>query len=152
MSVTDHARPSPSPGHAGLFSSVGRFAVRRRRLILALTGAFVVVSAILGTGVFGALKSGGFEDPGAESTRAAQLLEERFGQGDPNVVLLATATSGDVAEDTTAAAGEALADRLRADGVANVVTYWSIGGPQVPPNPLASTDGDTRACSRSPSR
>ena len=52
--------------------------VRRRRLVLALSALFVVAAAALGSGAFGVLEDGGFEDPGAESTRAADVLEDRF--------------------------------------------------------------------------
>ena len=126
-----------------MFTRLGSLAVRRRRLVLVVTALFFLLSVVLGVGVFGALKGGGFEDPGAESTRTAELLEERFGQGEPNIVLLATATSGTIADAGSAAAGTALAERLAADGVEDVTTYWSIGGDQVPGNPLASVDGDT---------
>ena len=125
-----------------MFTRLGLLAVRRRRAVLVVTALFFVLSVALGVGVFGVLKSGGFEDPGAESTRTAELLEERFGQGEPNVVLLATAVSGTVADATSTAAGAALAERLAADGVQDVTTYWSIGGSQVPGNPLASAGGD----------
>src|SRR5215211_6618497 len=96
----------------GMFPSLGRLAVRRRRVVLALTGAFFVLAAVLGSGVFDALSTGGFEDPDAESTRAADVLEDRFGQGDPNLVLLVRPASGDVDDPAAAAAGQALTDRL----------------------------------------
>src|SRR5918999_6452723 len=86
-----------------VFSRLGSFAVRRRRLVLALTALFFVVAAVLGGGVFDKLSTGGFQDPDAESTRAADLLEERFGQGDPNQVLLAT-PDADGVDDPEAAA------------------------------------------------
>ena len=66
-----------------MFTRLGTFAVRRRRLVLLATAVFVAVAAMAGTGVFDALKGGGFADPDAESTAARDLLEERFGQGDP---------------------------------------------------------------------
>jgi RND superfamily putative drug exporter len=126
-----------------MFTRLGSLAVRRRRIVLVVTALFFLASVVLGVGAFGVLKGGGFEDPGAESTRAAEVLEERFGQGEPNIVLLATAASGTIADATSTAAGTALAERLEADGVEDVTTYWSIGGDEVPGNPLASVDGGT---------
>jgi hypothetical protein len=38
-----------------MFESLGRLVFRRRRLILAAAGVFVVVAAVWGTGVFGSL-------------------------------------------------------------------------------------------------
>jgi RND superfamily putative drug exporter len=111
-----------------MFARLGRLTVHRRRLVLALTALFLVVSALAGGGVFDALKGGGFQDPHAESTQARDLLQERFGQGDPNVVLLYTAPDGDVDSPASVAAGEALTERLAAEpGVTQAASYWSLG-------------------------
>ena len=124
-----------------MFTRLGRFTVRRRRAVLALTGLFVVVAAVLGAGVFGSLQSGGFDDPAAESTRATQVLEQTFGAGDPNLVIVARAAGGDVDAPAAAADGMALTERLAAEpGVARVASYWSLANPP----PLRSADG-TRA-------
>ncbi|MCU1376237.1 MAG: putative rane protein [Actinomycetia bacterium] len=122
-----------------MFSRLGRFAVRRRRLILVLTGLFLVVSAAAGGGVFNALKGGGFDDPHAESTQAETLLEQRFGQGDPNVVILYTPPGGSVDSPEAQAAGRALTERLAAEpGVTQAASYWTLGSVA----PLRSTAGD----------
>ncbi len=123
-----------------MLTRLGWFVVRRRRLVLSLTGLFLVVAVVVGTGAFGVLKGGGFDDPSSESTRAGELLDEQFGGGDPNVVLVATAEGRDVDDSELVAAGTDLADRLAAvDGVEQVVSYWSLGAPES----LRSTDGDT---------
>ena len=54
---------------------------------------FMPVAAIVGGDVKQHCR-GGFADPSAESTRAARLLETRFANGAPNVVVLVTATGG----------------------------------------------------------
>jgi len=125
-----------------VFVRLAHRTVRHRKLILVVTGLFVVVAGVLGAGVFDKLKSGGFEDPGAESTEAADLLEERFGAGDPDLVLLVTAPDGATVDDApVAAAGTALTAELAAtDGVLQAVSYWSLGSPP----PLRSV-GEDRA-------
>ncbi|UDY35423.1 MMPL family transporter [Dermatobacter hominis] len=126
-----------------MFRSLGHLSVRRPRAVLAATGVFLVLAAVLGVGVFDRLSGGGFEDPSAESTRAEALLEERFDSGTPNFVILATASGGDgtapaVDAPGAAAAGEQLTQRLADDpDVAEVVSYWSLGRVA----PLRSTDG-----------
>ena len=122
-----------------MFTRLGSLAVRRRRAVLVLTALFFVLAAALGSCVFDKLSTGGFEDPEAESTRAADLLEERFGQGDPNLVLLVT-PDGDAVDDPDAVeAGTALTERLAdEEGVAQAVSYWSLGSPP----PLRSDTGD----------
>src|SRR5215212_8544401 len=121
-----------------MFSRLGSLAVRRRRAVLALTALFFVLAAVFGTGVFDKLSTGGFQDPSAESTTAADLLEQRFGQGDPNLVLLVTPDGDGVDDPDAVAAGTALTTRLGGeDRVAQAVSYWTLGSPP----PLRSDDG-----------
>ena len=115
------------------------FVVRQRVWIVVLVVVGAAAAGMFGGDVATWLKSGGFEDPDAESARAAALLEERFGAGDPDVVLVATAPGGDVDAPEAAAAGVALAERVRGEeGVAEVASYWELGSPP----PLRSGDGD----------
>ena len=52
-----------------MFESWGRLVYRRRRLVLAIAALLVAVAAGWGTGVFGALQSGGgFTVPGSPSS------------------------------------------------------------------------------------
>jgi putative drug exporter of the RND superfamily len=84
------------------------------------------------------LSAGGFEDPAAESTRAARVVDQSFGAGDPNMVLLVTARRGGVDDPAVAADGRALTDELAAAaGVDQAVSYWTLGSPP----PLRSNDG-----------
>ncbi|HEY8060920.1 MAG TPA: MMPL family transporter, partial [Acidimicrobiales bacterium] len=121
-----------------MFTRIGQFAFRRRRLVLVLTVVVVITAGVLGGAVFDRLASGGFADPDSESTKADELLEDRFGAGAPNVVLLVTATGGDVDAPEVAAVGQQLTDELASYPKADdVVSYWSLGSPP----PLRSEDG-----------
>ena len=123
-----------------MLARLASFAVRRRRLVLAASALFVVVAAAIGTGAFGKLQDGGFEDPDAESTRASDVLDERFDDGGaPTLVLLARSSTGDVDGADATADGIALTDALRGiPGMTDVESYWSLGGAP----PLRSSDGD----------
>lgn len=122
-----------------MFTSIGRFTVRRRRLVLLSTVAFVLAAGALGGGVFDRLSTGGFEDPDSESAQASAYLEETFGAGAPNIVLLVTAEGGDVDDPEVTEVGLELTEELAAvEGADDVVSYWSLGGPP----PLATTEGD----------
>jgi RND superfamily putative drug exporter len=123
-----------------MFGWLGRLAVRRRRLVLALSVLFVVAAGAGGAGVFGALEDGGFEDPGAESTWAEEFLDEQLGTTEPEVVLLVEAAAGaDVDAPQVADAGTALGEAIAAeDHVASVESYWSLD--RAPP--MRSTDGE----------
>ncbi|HEX9992588.1 MAG TPA: MMPL family transporter [Acidimicrobiales bacterium] len=122
-----------------MLEAIGRLVTARRRLVLVVALVAFAVAGALGGGVAERLSSGGFEDPGAESTRAEDLLRDHFGTGTPNVVLLVTADGGSVDDPAVAAAGQALTEELAAQpGVAEVASYWSLGN--VPP--LRNEDGD----------
>src|SRR5918995_6003597 len=106
------------------------FTVRRRRPVLALSALFVVAAAAIGAGAFGVLEAGGFEDPGAESSRATDALDEVFDTGDPNVVLLVRSPSGTVDDAAAAPAGADLPDRLgQIPPVADVASHSALGQP-----------------------
>ena len=123
-----------------MFTRLGTFTVRRRRLVLGLTGLFFVLAAALGSGVFGALSGGGFEDPAAESTVAGELLDEEFGQGEPNMVLLVSPAGGDVNARDAAAWGRSLTERLGdEEGVGSALSYWTLDNAP----PLRSEAGDS---------
>ncbi len=118
-----------------MLASLARFLVRRRVVILALAAVAFALSGVFGGGVAANLTSGGFADPGADSTRAAELLDSEFGQGSSNLLLLVTADSG-VDDPAVVQAGLELTEELaREEGVADVASYWSLQAP-----PLASTD------------
>ena len=121
-----------------MFTFLGILAVRRRRALLVVTVVFVVAAGVIGGGVFDRLSTGGFLDPGSESSRAETYLEETFGAASPNVVLLVTAEGGDVDAPAAAAAGAELTEELATlDGVDAASSYWSLGSLA----PLRSTDG-----------
>jgi putative drug exporter of the RND superfamily len=114
----------------------GGFVVRRARLVLVAALLAVVGFGVLGLGAFGKLQTGGFSDPGAESTTAQTLTDQRFG-GSVGVVLLVHAEAGTVDGAAARAAGAAAARRLAAvPGVSNVVSYWQTRNPG-----LRSKDG-----------
>ncbi|WP_246052473.1 MMPL family transporter [Actinocorallia herbida] len=115
-------------GISGMFETWGRFVHRRRKPILWLSLAVVLFFGGWGTGVFGGLTTaGGFDTPSSQSHKAATLLEDTFGRGEPDVVVLYEGAPADVA---TEAAVTLSLDELPKDKVATVATYWSTGFPQ----------------------
>jgi RND superfamily putative drug exporter len=108
-----------------MFEGLGRVAYRRRRLVLALTGLFVVVAAVWGSGVFTVGKAGGFDNPRSESYRADQRLAP-LGKITPDVVAIFRDPHRTV--DDPAFAGDvrrALAALPRADAVKATSFYDS---------------------------
>jgi RND superfamily putative drug exporter len=114
----------------------GDLVARRARLTLILATVVLLGAAVLAFGAFGKLQLGGFEDPSAESTRAADLIDSRFG-GETNLVLLVHAKSGTVDSPEVQAAGRQLATALAAEpDIRNVVSYWQTNA-----TALKSEDG-----------
>jgi putative drug exporter of the RND superfamily len=113
-----------------MFTRIGRFTVRRRRLVLALTVLFVLAAGAGGSGAFGAFQDEGFEDPGSESYRASRFLQEEIGTDEPEMVLLVKARGGaNVDDPAVAAAGTELTGALAAEPeVASAISYWSLSG------------------------
>jgi RND superfamily putative drug exporter len=110
--------------------------VARARLVLAVSAVALLVSVALGVGVFSRLLPGGFDDPGSGSSRAAALLDQRFG-GQPDMIFLVHARHGTVDDHDVAARGETLAGRLSTDSrLRGVTSYWSTHDPA-----LRSSDG-----------
>ena len=71
-----------------MFEALGRAAYRRRWWVIATAVAFLAVAAGWGTGVFGRLSGGGFDDPGSDSYRAAQRAAAELGRDDADVLVL----------------------------------------------------------------
>jgi uncharacterized membrane protein YdfJ with MMPL/SSD domain len=114
-----------------MFEALGRVMYRRRRLVVALSVAFVVFAGVWGTGVFGAMTGGGFEDPDSESTRAFQVAERELGRGGGDVVVLYS-SDGMTVDDP--AYGAAVAESLTGlpdDVVEESVTFFGTGAPQL---------------------
>lgn len=108
---------------------------RHRRAVLVVATIAMLLAGIAGATVFDRLKSGGFDDPGAESRAASDVLRDQFGQSPPNLVLLVR-TPGPV--DDAAPAATALTERLGGEAdVTGVLSYWTTGQPA-----LRGADGD----------
>jgi RND superfamily putative drug exporter len=117
---------------------LARFGLHRRRLVLVVTAVFLALAGAVGGGVAAELSGGGFDDPQAESIQAARLLEEQFGSGNANLVLLVTAPAG-VDDPPSVASALELVDRLdREPGVTQVTSWWTAGRPEG----MRSRDGD----------
>ncbi|MCZ3385506.1 MAG: MMPL family transporter, partial [Actinomycetia bacterium] len=117
-----------------LFERLGYLVYRRRRAVLALTGLFVAVAVFWGTGVFGALADGGFEDPDAESAVAAEVIDETFGHVSGDVVVVYQGS-----DVTDRADVEQTLANLPASAAVAVTSYWSTD--RAPG--FVSDDGDT---------
>lgn len=109
---------------------------RRSRWIL---GGFAVLALVMGTlsvTLFDKMQGGGYIDPGSESSQAATVLRETFGQATPNFALLVQTRDSVDDEASATAATKLVTELTSAAGVAGVTSYWTDKSPG-----LRSTDG-----------
>ncbi|MEV6279275.1 MMPL family transporter [Nocardia sp. NPDC051832] len=97
-----------------------------RRIVLGAL-LFIVVAGVYAAPATWKLPSGGFfDEPGAESTRAEQILDEKFHAGGSSLVFTVTAPGG---ADSPAARsrGQAIVAALQAFPHARqVISYWTV--------------------------
>ncbi len=108
---------------------LGRFAYRRRWLVLAAAVAFLAVAGAWGTGVFGRLSSGGFADPGSESARAAAVAAADLGRRDADVVVLYRSADRTVDDPAYRQAVTSTLAALPADAVERTVSWYGTAAP-----------------------
>ncbi|MFM9633926.1 MULTISPECIES: MMPL family transporter [Streptomyces] len=119
--------PDASPPRVGGWT---RFVTARPRLSLLAALVLTVLAVLAGSGVADKLGSGGWEDPGAESTYATEALEREFPDSQPNLILLVDSGRASVDDPAVAAEATRLAERLSGEkGVVGVGSYWGGKAP-----------------------
>jgi RND superfamily putative drug exporter len=118
------------------------FVVHRRWAVIVLTALAIPVFALVGGPVQQKLSTGGFDDPGAESTLAQDAISRDFPKAAAaDFVVVVTARDGSVDDPGVQKASTALAKKLEeGHGVKSVTSYWALGIPGKE-NPLRSRDG-----------
>ena len=126
-----------------MLQRIARLAIAAPRRIL-LTALLLMV----GCGVFGVpvaqyLSAGGFQDPTSESANATELLVDKFGQGDMELLISVTSDGADGVEGAAArAVGTDIATELaQSPYVGNVTSAWTA--PPAAASALISKDGKT---------
>ena len=113
-----------------MFAWWGRAMVRARWFVLVGGLLLAVVGGVWGTGVFGAVKGGGFDDPGSESSRARERIAAEVGQRPADILVIWSSSTATVDDPAfrTAVTGALAAARQRAE-VAGAVSYYDTGMP-----------------------
>lgn len=102
-----------------------RLAIVAPRRILVVATLVLVGAAIFGVPVAKSLSAGGFQDPKSESARAIQLLTDKFGQSDQQMVIVLTAPAGATSDQARQAATEIVQQLKRSPVVFNVSSAWT---------------------------
>ncbi|WP_043662769.1 MMPL family transporter [Streptomyces xylophagus] len=119
-----------------MFERIAELAIRRSRLVLVVAVVALALMGALGAGAFGKMLGGGYDDPASLSSRAAKVIDGKFG-GETNLVLLVRADQGRVDAPAAERNGRALvADLKKEQHLENVISYWDTASPD-----LRSKDG-----------
>jgi putative drug exporter of the RND superfamily len=107
--------------------------------MLAVAALVAVAAGIFGVPVARSLCACGFEDPSSESAAARQLLTDKFGTGDVQLVILVSAPDG-ANGGAARAVGSDIVDALkRSPHVDSVTSLWTAPAPER--TALVSGDG-----------
>lgn len=104
---------------------IGLLALAAPRRVLALAGLVLVAAAVFGIPVADKLSAGGFQDPGSESARATQLLTDKFGQSDQQLLILVSSPDGADSERARAVGTEIAGHLQQSPFVFNVTSPWT---------------------------
>ncbi|MEU0039678.1 MULTISPECIES: MMPL family transporter [unclassified Streptomyces] len=119
-----------------MFERIAELVIRRSRLVLVVAVVAVALMGAAGAGAFGKLLGGGYDDPASSSSRAAEVIDNKFG-GETNLVLLVRASEGRVDTPAAQRSGLALVSALKKErNLGNVVSYWDTASAD-----LRSEDG-----------
>src|SRR5215468_9950002 len=105
----------------GMLATLGGLLYRTRWAALLLSLVVVLGAALYGSGVFGSLTDGGFEDPNSQSAQAHTALDKELGGWTPDIIILMRSDTLSATDPTFASAATLLLDTLQAQpGVATV--------------------------------
>lgn len=122
-----------------MLKRIALVAIAAPRRIVAAAALVMLAAGVFGIPVTNSLSSSGFQDPNSQSARATQLLTDKFGQGDTQMLITVTASDG-AHGPAARAAGLSIVDQLkRAPNVASVTSPWSA--PPAEAKDLVSKDG-----------
>ena len=125
--------------YQGMLQRIARLAISAPRRTLAVAALLMVAAGIFGIPVAKSLSASGFQDPNSQSSHAAMILTDKFGQGDLQLLLVISAPGG-VTGPAARAVGTQIADKLsHSEHVTSVASPWTT--PAAAAASLVSKDG-----------
>jgi uncharacterized membrane protein YdfJ with MMPL/SSD domain len=109
-----------------MLARFGSFLYRARWFVLLGGLALVIAAGVFGGGLFGLLKSGGFQDPNSQSTQAQRLLDQQLGGSTTDVVILMQSDTLRATDPAFADAATQMLNTLQARSeVTSVTSYYT---------------------------
>ncbi len=116
-----------------MLTKLSKLVSRRPWLVLAAGLLVMIAGGVYGTGVFGDLKSGGFDDPTSDYSKALTTMERELGYSPWSIVVLFTAQDGlKVNDPAYRQEVESTLGKLNGQSaVKGVTSYYSTGATQL---------------------
>jgi uncharacterized membrane protein YdfJ with MMPL/SSD domain len=124
-----------------MLQQIGRSATAAPRRIIVVAVLIVAAAAVFGIPVITSLSSGGFQDSTSQSWRASQLMADKFGVGDMQLVLAVTSEEGARSAGARAAGAELVALLKSQPYMTDIKSAWTA--PAEAARSLVSKDGKT---------
>ncbi|WP_137144085.1 MMPL family transporter [Mycolicibacterium sp. CR10] len=124
-----------------MLQRIALLAIAAPRRILVVALLVMVACGVFGVPVVRHLSAGGFQDPTSESANATQLLVDKFGQGDMELVISVTSDRGIESSEARAVGSDIAAKLAEYPFVADVTSAWTAPAAAAPA--LVSEDGTT---------
>ena len=108
-----------------MFENIGQFVVRHRKGVFVGYLISVLIAGVIGAGVFGSLKSQGYDDLGSDSAEVERLLKSDFDTRDASAILVIDTFANIDDPQSVAAANELLAQVADEENIESIVSYWN---------------------------
>lgn len=112
-----------------MLNRIARLAISAPRRVIIVAVLLMVAIGAFGIPVAQHLSPSGFQDPSAQSSRAAKLLTEKFGQGDVPLVIVITAPDRFDSPRARAVASATIDELTRSGHVATITSAWTAPPP-----------------------
>lgn len=113
-----------------MFATLGHFVFRHRIAIVIVYALMVPIWAIASRGVMPLLRSGGFEDPTAESWQVRDVLNQELGLGNADVIAIYEVKSGTIDDvEVLSVLLPVIEEAKKVDMVVRVGSHYDTGAP-----------------------
>ena len=112
-----------------MLQGLTRLAIGAPRRVIAVAVLLAIGAAIFGFPVVDRLSGGGFQDPSSESARASDLLRDKFGQTDQQILIVVTAPDGATSPRARRVGTDVVDQLRRSPWVLGVSSAWTSPPP-----------------------
>ena len=109
-----------------MFESIGQFVVKHRKGVFVGYIISVLIAGIIGAGMFGSLKSQGYDDLGSDSAEVDRLLRSDFDTRDASAILVIDTFASIDDPTSVAAANDLLAQVADEENIESIQRYFSV--------------------------